>query len=168
MAELVLGRRLDRPDLEVARIPFGGEALDDAALPRRVPALEQDQRAALVDDMRDLDMRQPLLHLRQVVVIVAVIFGAGFVIREIDRHSLPFRHAGPVPASTAPHQAAGAIHAARWTAEQVRGDGKGGYSGRTASTAGFAVATSMVRILSSRSCFAVAKLGAPIIRSSAF
>ncbi len=61
MGEFLLGGRGDRPDLIIARIPFAGEALDDAALPRCVPALERNDRAAPMDDVRIMDVAQPLL-----------------------------------------------------------------------------------------------------------
>jgi hypothetical protein len=62
--EIVMGLFLrawcgDRPDLEAARIDLGGDALDRPALPRRVPALAKDDRAAAVNMICDREMGEP-------------------------------------------------------------------------------------------------------------
>jgi len=82
------GRR-DWPDFEIARIPLRGEPLDRAALPRRVPAFEQDDAALLVDDMRDLDAGEPLLQRFHLGVIIAVEFLATFEMLQVYRHAFP-------------------------------------------------------------------------------
>ena len=82
----LFSRRRDRPDLEIARVPFRGQALDDTALSGRVPPFEDDDRAAPVDDMSDLDAREPLLQRGQVRIIVAGVIGAAFEIVELDAH----------------------------------------------------------------------------------
>src|SRR3546814_6105206 len=81
MARLFLiVRRADRPHLEKARVERRGQAPDDPALPRRVPAFEHDDAALAVDDVRGLEPFEPILERREIVGIVAVIFGAGFII----------------------------------------------------------------------------------------
>src|SRR3546814_9081085 len=60
---LLLGRGGDGMDLVIARVPLRGHALDDAALARRIPSLQQDDAAPVVDDVRDLYLGEPLLQL---------------------------------------------------------------------------------------------------------
>src|SRR3546814_6233035 len=75
MARLVLSvRRAGRPHLEKPRVERRGQAPDDPALSRRVPAFEHDDAALAVDDVRGLEPFEPILERREIVGIVAVIF----------------------------------------------------------------------------------------------
>ncbi len=86
MVALRLAGRGDRVDLIIARVPFGGHPLDDAALARRVPAFQQDQAAFTVDDVGDLNLGEAKLERGESGVIVALIFRALFVIGKVDGH----------------------------------------------------------------------------------
>src|SRR3546814_3454125 len=76
----------DRPHLEISRVELRGQPLDDPALARRIPAFEHDDAALAVGDMRRLDALEPFLERHQIVAIMAVIFGAVFIVGEFDRY----------------------------------------------------------------------------------
>ena len=88
---LFLGRRGNRPDFIISRVPAGREPLDHPALAARVPALDRDDRAAPVDNMRDLNFLEPRLQLGKVGVIIARIILAVFEIFEVDGHRGPLQ-----------------------------------------------------------------------------
>ena len=92
MMRLLLGRRRgDRPNLVAARIHLGGDALDRPALPGRVPALADNDRSLAVEVIGDGEVREPLLQGGQILVVIARIIGAGFVIVESDGHETSCR-----------------------------------------------------------------------------
>src|SRR3546814_10832391 len=98
MARLVLSvRRAGRPHLEKTRVERRGQAPDDPALSRRVPACEHDVAALAVDDVRGLEPFEPILERREIVGIVAVIFGAGFIIGKGNAHPITLRLDAPTP-----------------------------------------------------------------------
>ncbi len=80
--------RRDRPDLERAWIPLRGHALDYPALARGIPAFERNDAAFLVNDMRHLKPRKPLLQLLERLFIIAFELLALFELLEVDRHNV--------------------------------------------------------------------------------
>ena len=79
--------RADGPDVEVTRVEFRGETLDDPALARCVPAFEQDDAALAVCDMRRLDTLQPCLQGGDILVEVALVFGTRFMLVKVNGHA---------------------------------------------------------------------------------
>src|SRR3546814_7650510 len=77
----------DRPHLEISRVELRGQPLDDPALARRIPAFEHDDAALAVGDMRRLDALEPFLERHQIVAIMAVIFGAVFIVGRSEEHT---------------------------------------------------------------------------------
>ena len=80
----LLGRCADRENRTIARIKIGREPLDRATLTRGIPTFKDNQRAALMQDMQRLQFGKLILQLRQILIIIAVIFGAGFVCVQVD------------------------------------------------------------------------------------
>jgi len=75
-----LRRRGDRVDRERARVPLRRQPLDRTALARRVPAFEDDDGAAAMDDVRDLNAGKAILDGGERVGTIAVEGRSGFVI----------------------------------------------------------------------------------------
>ena len=87
MARLGFRRRsTDWPNLEESRVPPARQTADHAALPGCVPAFDSDYGALAIGDIGRLNLGQPLLQRRQILVIIAVIFRTGFKIGKINRH----------------------------------------------------------------------------------
>eukprot|EP01034_Spumella_vulgaris_P002742 gene2742-3559_t len=62
------------------------EAGDDPALAGRIPAFEHDDAALAVGDMRRLDAFEPPLQRGEILAIIAIIFGTGFEVGQVDGH----------------------------------------------------------------------------------
>lgn len=60
----------------------------DVPLPA-VPTFKHDDRGPPVDDVRGLDLGEPLLQLGPIVVVIAIVVAAGFVIAELDHAAAP-------------------------------------------------------------------------------
>src|SRR3546814_16527823 len=75
-----------RPRLDRGRFELRCQPLYEATLARRIPAFEHEDAALAVGDMRRLDALEPLLECDQIIAILAVIFGAVFIIGEFDGH----------------------------------------------------------------------------------
>lgn len=86
-------------DLKVPRVPAGGQPLDDPTLARSIPTFKHDDSGAAMHDVRDLDVLEPLLKRLQILVIVAMVFGAGLVIGKAEGHAATSARA-PVPFRT--------------------------------------------------------------------
>src|SRR3546814_12285748 len=67
----LLGRRRDRPNLKIARIPFGHHTANDSALSCRIPAFPDNYTPTAVNDVGNLNPGAALRQLLPPMLIIA-------------------------------------------------------------------------------------------------